>query len=232
MLVGGGHVTEAPRSVLFAAGAAVLVIVGCLVTAYAMRPPAAPGPPPGEPSSADAGLRCGTTACRPVVTSTVGQDVVEVLVGEGGGRIRVTGPAGPNIFESTVVESGGQVDAQSLECVSAEVSVCLVRGKAGDDLLGEVLVGRSGAWTRAQARYLATGGYLALHDVDGDQVADVVAVQRPCDPTGCEKSYAQVFSFTAGKPLLGCTAVVDALEELPGWPAVAPAAADLRSCGA
>ena len=223
---------EAPRSVLFAAGAAVLVIVGCLVTAYTLRPPTAPVPRAGESSSADAGLRCGTTACRPVVTSTVGQDQVEVLAGEGGGRIRVTGPAGPNIFESTVVESGGQFDAQSLECVSAPVSVCLVRGKAGDELLGEVLVGRAGVWTRVQARYLATGGYLALNDVDGDQVADVVAVQRPCDPTGCGKSYAQVFSFTAGKALLGCTTVVNAVEDLPGWPAVAPATADLGSCGA
>jgi hypothetical protein len=225
-------VAEAPRSVLFAAGAAVLVIVGCLVTAYTLRPPAAPGPAAPESSAADAGLRCGTTACHGVVKQDVGADVVEVLVGEGGGRIKVTGPTGLNMFESTVVESGGQVNAQSLECVSAEVSVCLVRGRAGEELLGEVLVGRAGTWTRAQARYLATGGYLALHDVDGDQVADVVAVQRPCDPTGCKRSYAQVFSFTGAKSLLGCTAAVNALEELPGWPAVAPAAADLRSCGA
>ncbi len=223
---------EAPRSVLVAAGAAVLVIVGCLVTAYALRPPSAPDPAVQDSSSADGGLRCGATACHPVVERKVGEDVVEVLVGEGGGRIRVTGPAGPNIFESTVVASGGQIDAESLECVSAEVSVCLVRGKAGDELLGEVLVGRAGTWTRDQARYLATGGYLALHDVDGDQVVDVVAVQRPCDPTGCKRSYAQVFSFTDAKSLLGCTAAVNALEELPGWPAVAPAAADLRSCGA
>ncbi|HEX6345082.1 hypothetical protein [Umezawaea sp.] len=222
--------TEAPKTVLFAAGAAVLVIVGCLVTAYALRPPSAPEPRADESSSADAGLRCGTTPCRPVDASTVGEDVVEVLVGEGGGRVKVTGPAGTTVFESTVVESGGQIDAQSLECVSAQVSVCLVRGKAGEELLGEVLVGRAGGWTRAQARYLATGGYLALHDADGDRVADVVAVQRPCDPTGCGKSYAQVFSFTAGKPLLGCTAAVNALEDLPGWPTVAPAAADLRSC--
>ncbi|MCS7484331.1 hypothetical protein ACFFQW_32210 [Umezawaea endophytica] len=221
---------EAPRSVLFAAGAAVLVVVGCLVTAYALRPPSAPEPRTGDSTSADAGLRCGTSTCRTVVTSTVGSDVVEVLAGDGGGRIRVNGPAGLSIFESTVVESGGQVDPQSLECVSAEVSVCLVRGRSGDQLLGEVLVGRTGTWTRAQARYLATGGYLALHDVDGDQVADVVAVQRPCDAAGCGKPYAQVFSFTGGKALLGCTAAVTALEDLPGWPAVAPAAADLRTC--
>ena len=222
----------APRSVLVAAGAAVLVVVGCLVAAYALRPPSAPDPSGGDRSAADAGLRCGSTACRTAVKSDVGADVVEVLVGEGGGRIKVTGPAGPNIFESTVVDSGGVIDAQSLECVSAEVSVCLVRGKSGEELLGEVLVGRGGTWTRAQARYLATGGYLALHDVDGDQVADVVAVQRPCDPTGCKRSYAQVFSFSGTKPLLGCTAAVNALEDLPGWPTVAPAAADLRSCGA
>jgi hypothetical protein len=222
-------VVSAPRSALLAAGAAVLVLVGCVVFAYSTRP-STPTSAPRETTAED-GLRCGATACRSVLKQVVGDDSVEVLVGEGSGRIKVTGPAGPTIFESAALESGAKVDDQSLQCVAAEVSVCLVRGRQGEESYGDVLVERSGAWTRTQAPYLATGGYLALHDVDGDQVADVVAVQRPCDPTGCKRVYAQVFSFS-GTPVLGCTAAVATLEDLPGWPEVAPRADDQRSCGA
>ncbi|PRY43792.1 hypothetical protein [Umezawaea tangerina] len=219
-----------PRSVLSTAVAAVLVLVGCLVAAYLLRP-AAPGSA-GGPSTGDDALRCGSEACRAVVRADVGADSVELVVGGGVGRIRIGGPGGPNVVESTVVDSGAQVDGQSLECVSSKVSVCLVRGKSGDEVLGEVLVGRDGTWTRVQTRYLATGGYLGLHDVDGDAVADVVAVQLDCDQDVCGKVHAQVFSFTGGKEPLGCTAPVGTAEQLPGWPAVAPATADLSPCGA
>jgi hypothetical protein len=223
-------VTNACRSALVAAGAAVVVLVGCLVFAYSLRPPSTSTAAPRE-TTAEEGLRCGSAVCRSVLKQVVGDDAVEVLVGSGTGRIKVTGPAGPNIFESSVVESGAVVDDSSLQCVPAAVSVCLVRGRKGDISYGEVLVERSGAWTRTQAPYVATGGYLALHDVDGDQVADLVAVQRPCDPTGCKRLYAQVFSFS-GTPVLGCTSSVTALDDLPGWPEVAPRGDDLHSCGA
>ncbi|WNV90662.1 hypothetical protein [Umezawaea sp. Da 62-37] len=221
---------KAPRSVPATAGAAVLVIVGCLVTAYLLRP-SAPGSAAGPPTGED-DLRCGGADCRSVVKADVGADTVDLVVGAGTGRIRIVGAGGSNIFESTVVESGARIDERSLECVASKVSVCLVRGPSGDEVLGEVLVGRDGTWNRAQARYLATGGYLALHDVDGDAVADVVAVQRECDGKVCARVYAQVFSFTGSREPLGCTAPVDTDEELPGWPAVAPAAADLSPCGA
>ncbi|MET1071241.1 MAG: hypothetical protein ABWY11_01205 [Umezawaea sp.] len=221
---------KAPRSVLLTAGAAVLVLVGCLVGAYLLRP-SAPGSAAG-PSTGEDDLRCGAAVCRTVVRADVGADVVELMVGEGAGRIRIGGAGGADVFESTVVESGAQIDGRSMECVASQVSVCLVRGRSDDEVLGELLVGRDGTWNRAQARYLATGGYLALHDVDGDAVADVVAVQRECDRKVCGRVYAQVFSSTGSKEPLGCTAPVDAVEELPGWPAVAPAAADLSPCGA
>jgi hypothetical protein len=222
-------VVSAPRSALLAAGAAVLVLVGCLAVAYSMRPSTTYSSP--RQTTAEDGLRCGSEVCKPVLKQVVGDDAVEVLVGSGAGRIKVTGPAGPNIFESSVVESGAAVDDSSLQCVPAAVSVCLVRGRKGDVSYGEVLVERSGAWTRTQAPYVATGGYLALHDVDGDQVADVVAVQRPCDPTGCKRVYAQVFSFSSTS-VLGCTSAVASIEDLPGWPEVVLRADDLRSCGA
>ncbi|MFE2753522.1 hypothetical protein ACFXGA_16150 [Actinosynnema sp. NPDC059335] len=157
---------------------------------------------------------------------------MELLVGEGAGRIRTSGASGPNIFELTIAASGARIDAGSLQCVDAEVAVCLVRGEAGGEALGEVLVRRSGAWSRAQVPYVSSGAYLALHDVDDDTVADVVAVQRAC-PAGvaCSRWFAQVFSLAGRGGEMGCTPVVREPESLPGWPTVTPDPADLRQCG-
>ncbi|WP_146173883.1 hypothetical protein [Saccharothrix carnea] len=158
---------------------------------------------------------------------------MELVVGEGAGRIRTSGASGPNIFELTIASSGARIDASSLQCVDAEVAVCLVRGAVNGEVLGEVLVRRSGAWSRAQLPYLASGAYLALHDVNKDTVADVVAVQRACQAgADCSRWFAQVFSLAAGGGELGCTPVVREAESLPGWPTVTPDPSDLRQCGA
>ncbi|WP_158844347.1 hypothetical protein [Saccharothrix deserti] len=163
----------------------------------------------------------------------VGVDSVELVVGEGAGRIRTSGASGPNIFEMTIASSGAAITDESLQCVDAEVAVCLVRGEVGGEVLGEVLVRRSGAWTRAQVPYVSSGSYLALLDVNSDTVADVVAVQRAC-PAGvdCSRWFAQVFSLAGGGGELGCTPVFPTPESLPGWPQVAPAPSSLRQCGA
>ncbi|WP_367135237.1 hypothetical protein [Saccharothrix sp. HUAS TT1] len=157
---------------------------------------------------------------------------MELLVGEGAGRIRTNGASGPNIFELTIASSGAQIDSDSLRCVDAEVGVCLVRGGVGGEVLGEVLVRRSGAWSRAQVPYVSSGAYLALVDVNADAVADVVAVQRSCQvDADCSRWFAQVFSLTGGGGELGCTPVVREPESLPGWPTVTPDPSDLRPCG-
>ncbi|NUT47794.1 MAG: hypothetical protein HOV94_10875 [Saccharothrix sp.] len=177
-------------------------------------------------------LRCGAAACRSVVKQEVGDDSVELVVGEGVGRIKTNGASGPNIFELTIAASGAGITEESLQCVDAEVGVCLVRGGVvGGGVLGEVLVRRSGAWTRAQVPYVSSGGYLALDDVDRDAVADVVAVQRACQGGAeCSGWFSQVFSLAGGGVELGCTPVVRAPEDLPGWPTVTPDPSDLHQC--
>ncbi|MFI9007435.1 hypothetical protein ACIGNX_09430 [Actinosynnema sp. NPDC053489] len=205
----------------------MLITIAGLVFAWSLRPP--PAADPGTVAPRDE-LRCGAAACRSVVKQEVGLDSVELLVGVLSGRIKTSGASGPNVFELTIASSGARIDASSLQCVDAEVAVCLARGEVRGEIEGEVLVRRSGAWSRVQAPYVAGGGHLGLHDVDGDAVADVVAVQRGC-PAGvaCERWFAQVFSPTRGE--LGCTPVVGGAEALPGWPAVAPDASELRRCG-
>ncbi|MFJ6675316.1 hypothetical protein ACIQMJ_29795 [Actinosynnema sp. NPDC091369] len=207
----------------------MLITIAGLVIAWSLRPPAASDAGAVTPQDE---LRCGTTACRSVVKQEVGVDSVELVVGEGAGRIRTSGASGPNIFELTIASSGARIDASSLQCVDAEVAVCLVRGEVRGEVLGEVLVRRSGAWSRAQVPYVASGAYLALHDVNKDTVADVVAVQRVCQAgVDCSRWFAQVFSPLGGGGELGCTPVVGAAESLPGWPTVTPDPSDLRQCG-
>ncbi|NUT92151.1 MAG: hypothetical protein HOY78_08970 [Saccharothrix sp.] len=176
-------------------------------------------------------LRCGTTACQVAVTRDVGRDTVAVLVGQGSGRISTNGASGRNIFELTIAADGAVITDGSLECVDAEVAVCLVRGPAGAEVVGEVLVRRSGAWSRAQVPYVSTAGYLGLHDADGDRVADVVAVQRACDPgVDCARRFAQVFSLVGPNRDLGCTSPVPDQSHLPGWPTVQPTTTQLHPC--
>jgi hypothetical protein len=201
--------------------AAVVVVAG-LVFAYFQRPDSTDSGQRGT----DSALRCGTTVCQVVIGKSVGRDLVELLGGTGGGRIRISGESGPFIFEMTIAESGAVVNDESLQCVDAAVSVCLVHGARGTELLGEVLVRKDGTWSRAQA-YLSTGGFLGLHDVDSDGTADVVAVQLACDGQ-CVNAFVQVFSIAG--PDLGCTTAAPARDQLPGWPAPVPALSQLRPC--
>lgn len=202
--------------------AAVVVVAG-LVFAYFQRPDNTDS----AQSGTDAGMRCGTTLCQVVIGKSVGGDLVELLSGTGGGRIRVTGESGPFIFEMTIAESGATVTDKSLQCVDAAVSVCLVRGENGDKVFGEVLIRKDGTWSRAQAAYLSSAGYLGLHDVDGDGTADVVSAQRACDGQ-CNDAFVQVFSPLG--PNIGCTTPAPARDQLAGWPTPVPKLSQLRPC--
>ena len=201
--------------------AAVVVVAG-VVFAYFQRPDNTDS----GLSGTDAGMRCGTTVCQGIVGKSVGKDLVELLVGTGGGRIRVTGESGPFIFEMTIVESGAVVDDKSLECAAAPVSVCLIRGTSNGNWRGEVLFRKDGTWSRGQT-YLANAGYLGLHDVNEDGTADVVAAQLACDGL-CNNAFVQVFSVLG--PNIGCTTAAPGRDQLPGWPTPVPKMSQLRPC--
>ncbi|MFJ5992048.1 hypothetical protein [Lentzea sp. NPDC092896] len=211
------------RSVQVIAIVAAVVVVAGLTFAYFRRP----NNTDSGQSGTDPGMRCGTTVCQVVIGKSVGKDLVELLAGTGGGRIRVTGESGPFIFEMTIAESGATVTAESLECRAAAISVCLVRGDAGGKVLGEVLFRKDGTWSRAQAAYLSSAGYLGLHDVNEDGTADIVSAQRACDGQ-CNDAFVQVFSALGAN--VGCTTPAPAREQLPGWPAPVPKLSQLRPC--
>ncbi|WP_346129251.1 hypothetical protein [Lentzea roselyniae] len=211
------------RSVLVTAAAAAVVVVAGLTFAFLRRPDNTDS---GQ-SGTDPGMRCGTTVCQSIVGKSVGKDLVELLGGTGGGRIRVTGESGPFIFEMTIAESGATVNDKSLQCAEATVSVCLVRGSHGGNWLGEVLIRKDGTWSRAQAAYLANAGYLGLHDVNEDGTADIVTAQLACDGQ-CSSAFVQVFSALG--PNIGCTTAAPARDQLPGWPTPVPKMSQLRPC--
>jgi len=202
---------------------AAAVVVAGLVFAYFQRP----HDTDSAQSGTDAGMRCGTTVCQVVIGKSVGRDLVELLSGTGGGRIRVTGESGPFIFEMTIAESGATVNDKSLQCAEAAVSVCLVRGARGGEMLGEVLVRKNGTWSRAQDNYLASAGYLGLHDVNDDGTADIIAAQHACAGQ-CGNAFLQVFSPLG--PNIGCTPPAPAREQLTGWPTPVPKMSQLRPC--
>jgi hypothetical protein len=215
----------ATRSVQVVAVVAAVVVIAGLVFAYFQRPDNTDS---GQ-SGTDPGMRCGTTVCQVIIGKSVGKDLVELLGGTGGGRIRVTGESGPFIFEMTIAESGATVNDKSLVCAEAPISVCLVRGEhtTNGGWLGEVLIRKDGTWSRAQAAYLSSAGYLGLHDVNEDGTADIVAAQFACDGK-CRNAFVQVFSVLG--PDLGCTTAVQGREQLAGWPAPAPKMSQLRPC--
>ncbi|MDT7783224.1 MAG: hypothetical protein QOF58_1643 [Pseudonocardiales bacterium] len=203
--------------------AAAVVFVAGLVYAYFQRPHSTDS---GQ-SGTDAGMRCGTTVCQVIIGKSVGKDLVELLGGTGGGRIRVTGASGPFIFEMTIAETGATVNGESLQCSEAPVSVCLVRGKQNGKSLGEVLIRKDGSWSRAQTAYQASAGYIGLHDVNEDGTADIVAAQQGCDGQ-CNDAFVQVFSAIG--PVIGCTSPAPAREQLAGWPAPTPNLSQIRPC--
>ncbi|GLZ35652.1 hypothetical protein Lesp02_78390 [Lentzea sp. NBRC 105346] len=199
--------------------AAVVTVAG-LVYAFFQRPSGQSS----DQGAADANLICGTTVCQSVIGKGVGGDNVELLTGTGGGRIRVTGESGNFIFEMTIAAAGAEVSGdKALECAPAAVSVCLVRGTRGSEVLGEALVRRNGAWERLQATYLASGGYLGLFDANRDGTSDVVAVQLGCDGR-CDQAFVQVFDPLG--PEVRCTAPVASKDEAN----VRPELAQLRAC--
>ncbi|GGU64837.1 hypothetical protein GCM10010178_66010 [Lentzea flava] len=208
---------------LVTAAAAAAVVVAGLTYAFLQRPDHTDSAQPGT----DATMRCGTTVCQSVVGRSVGKDLVELLGGTGGGRIRVTGESGTFIFEMTIAETGATINDKSLVCQEAATSVCLVRGAQAGKWLGEVLVSRRGTWSREQTTYLASAGYLGLHDVNEDGVADVVAAQLACDGQ-CNNAFVQVSSI--GGKIIGCTTPAPARDQLPGWPAPAPKMSQIRPC--
>lgn len=226
-----------PRSALVIVVVSLVVLAATVTAAVMLRKSreeaAKPPPATSESSAPPSGMQCGRDRCASVGRQQVGADVVELLADTQGrsGRVRIDGPGGSTVFETTITQSSAaKLTANSLNCVAGPTSGCLVRGTDGAETLGEVFIGRAGGWTRADIPFSSDGTYLALTDVTGDGIAEVVTDQHGCGAgvSVCAKFYAQVFTLSGDT--VGCTKVYAAENLLPGWPTVAPTKAQLKPC--
>ncbi|MFB9904714.1 hypothetical protein [Allokutzneria oryzae] len=229
----------APRSVIVTMCAcAVVTLVSLTIAAVRGMSDAAPGSPPSSSSSSapppgSGQLYCNTGPCKVLASQRVEGDQVELLADASGGngRIRVVRGNTHSIFEVTIGQYATRLAPQSLSCAPGRAAVCLVSGEAGDTVTGELFVRGPEAWERAQSAYVATAGLMNLHDVDGDGVPELVTAQSGCDSgaTLCRTYFIEVWSTDTEQ--VGCTAPVDRLDRLPGYPsALAPAKTALRKC--
>ncbi|WIX79755.1 hypothetical protein QRX50_02840 [Amycolatopsis carbonis] len=236
--------TRTPRSALLTAVLAAVVTVAALVVVVVLRPKpdGVPGVPPVslEPA-APTTATCGSGACRQLAAMTVGATPVVLLSDASGGwgRVRV-GPQPGTEFELAITTMGAKLNAQSLRCIAAETSACLVTGDVGGGdgaggAYGELLIGSDGVWRDFGKPYFADAGTLSLFDVNTDGRPDVIVVRHECpDATPgtpkCQAApvLAEVYQLS-GKEL-GCTRTVVSPSDLRGWPQVEVRASELRPC--
>jgi hypothetical protein len=228
-----------PRAVIVAIVLSVLVAAGALGGAAVLRwraahPAAAPvtsGKPPASSGVGPSG--CLREPCQVLASTTVGGTSVELVADAGGtsGRLRVGGLNSGSVIEATITEMGVTLAADSLQCLPGGPAACLIRGRHDGGIAGQVVVGRSDSWSALEQRYVSNAGYLALVNLDGDVVPEILAAQHDCSAAvdcASRPVFAQVFALTG--QVLGCTRNYPKLDRLPGSPGVPLTKAQLTQC--
>ncbi|GAA3434428.1 hypothetical protein [Kutzneria kofuensis] len=228
--------TRASRPVFVAVVVAVLVFAAAIGTTLVMRQlraakAASTSTQPAPTAPTDPVQLCGQAPCVKLTSVSMPQfkETVDLLADGKGhfARLRITSDRGAVLFSSQVPT----VDAKSITCEEGRTSACLLQGKDGGDLIGEVYTDDGGTWRQTPIPFSSDGGYLALRDVNGDAVPDVVTTQSRCDdnaPASCTKVAVAVFQLTGEE--IGCSVAYASPRQLPGWPDVTPNPAKLSEC--
>ncbi|HTI20793.1 MAG TPA: hypothetical protein VL652_07355 [Kutzneria sp.] len=229
--------SRASRPVYVAVVVAVLVLVAVIGTTVVMRQlreaAAAPSTSPQPVPTASTGpvQLCGQAPCVKLTSIALPQygETVDLLADGKGhdARLRITSERGAVLFSSQIAT----VDAKAITCQEGRPTVCLLQGKQGADLIGEVFTDDNGTWRQTQPPFSSDTGYLALRDVNGDGVPDVVTTQGRCPDNAaasCTRVAVAVFQATGEE--IGCTATYNSPQQLPGWPEVRPDPSRLFEC--
>ncbi|WP_246128150.1 hypothetical protein, partial [Amycolatopsis rhizosphaerae] len=218
--VGG---TWIPRPVLVTAVVAALVTAGSLAAVASLRvarsgdkatiEASAPAP------SVTPDRECGGGPCDLLTTRSAGGAQVELRADATGanGRVQVNGIVVP----TTISELGARLTADSLTCVTANVSACLVGAPLKGGRVAQLLVGRGDGWQSVDKPYFSDAGVIVLDTVTGADAPDVVVVQA-------SPALARVYALDGSA--VGCTRKYAAPSQLRGWPQVHVLPADLRPC--
>ncbi|MFC0544305.1 hypothetical protein [Kutzneria chonburiensis] len=229
--------SRASRPVYVAVVVAVLVLIAAIGTTVVMRQlreaAAAPSTTPQPAPTASTGpvQLCGQAPCVKLTSISLPQfgETVDLLADGKGhdARLRITSDRGAVLFSSQIAI----VDAKSITCEEGKPSVCLLQGKDSAGLIGEVFTDDNGTWRQTQPPFSSDAGYLALRDVNGDGVPDVVTTQGRCGDNAvasCTKVAVAVFQATGEE--IGCSATYNSPQQLPGWPTVRPDPSRLVEC--
>jgi hypothetical protein len=210
--------------------ACALVAAGALLTASVLRQQRAASAGPAEttaPSTATSGPGadgCLTDPCRVLGPIPIGGTTVQLVADAGGksGRLQIGGAGASDVIEVTITKLGAVLGADALQCVGGTLSACVVRGKAAEGLLGQVIVGRSAKWATLEKPFASDAGFITVQDVTGQQSGpEVLVAQHRCDratTADCADTPVYVQVFSTRSDLLGCTRDYARLDSMPGWP--------------
>jgi hypothetical protein len=229
-----------PRSLIVTVVVAAVVAASALAGAAIVRSratgQAAPGTGANPPATSTVGPQgCLIEPCQVLATTSVGGTAVELVAdaGAASGRLRVGGPTSGQVIETTITETGVILTTDSLQCIAGGPAACLIKGRHGGGLAGEVVVGRSDSWSALQKPFVSDAGYLALANVDGDAEPEVLAAQHDCanvDPAACAGRPVFVQVFALNGTAQGCTRGYPKVDRLPGYPTVEVTSAQLTPC--
>lgn len=167
---------------------------------------------------------CLTDPCRVQGPIPIGGTTVQLVADAGGksGRLQIGGAGASDVIEVTITKLGAVLGADALQCVGGTLSACVVRGKATEGVLGQVIVGRSAKWASLEKPFASDAGFIAVQDVTGQQSGpEVLVAQHRCDRTTaaeCADSPVYVQIFSTRSEVLGCTRDYARLDSMPGWP--------------
>lgn len=211
-----------PRSVVFTAVLAALVTAGALTGVASLRTRddarqlELAVPPVSQQVSSD---ECGDGPCRAVTTQTLDGTQVELLADPQGGNARFSSSG--EVIQSSITELGARLDGNSLACVAASVSACVISAPFSGGRIGELVVERAGDWRSVDKPYFSDAGVIALGNVSGTDAPEVTVVEA-------SPALARVYALDG--TVVGCTRKYSSLSQIRGWPKVRLLASDLRPC--
>jgi hypothetical protein len=230
-----------PWAVVITAFVAALVAAGALATAATMRDRGESGAETDTTETATTTTGVGVDGClvRPcqvLADMPVGATRVQLVADAGGasGRLRIGGAGSSDVIELSITAMGAVLGPDSLQCMAATQSACLVKGMSDLGVVGQVIVGRTGKWNQLAQPFQSDAGYLGLADIASDNKAEVLVAQHDCDPAttaDCATTEVYVRVYDLRSQELGCTRNYRPLDKLPGWPQVTFDAKAMRPCG-
>lgn len=214
---------RAPRSVVVTAVLAALVTIAALVAVGKLRTKdtSVPGVEAALPTTSISanGLDCGNAPCGVVATQNVAGSSVELLADAHGGNGRFQ--AGAVVLQTTITELGARLTTDSLSCVQASVSACLVDAPLNGGRIAQLFIERAGTWRSVDKPYFSDAGIVVLGNVSGSDAPEVSVVDS--NPV-----LARVYGLDGS--VVGCTKKYSYPAQLRGWPNVRLQASDLRAC--